>query len=69
MNWHSEVVEASRGRTEFVSAAKVEHKAAVIFELAMNKPGKLREPRDILCLCFVAVFLLALESKRRAGEN
>ena len=69
MNRDAEVVEASRGRTWFVSPAEVEHEAAVLLELTVHEPGELGEPRHILRLRFVAVFLLALEREWRAGEN
>ncbi len=69
MNRDAEVVEAARGRAEFVSAAEVEDETAVVLELAMNEPGKLCEPRDIFGLGFVAVFFFALEGEGRAGED
>ena len=69
MNRDAEIVEASRGGTWFVSTAEVEHEAAVFLELTVHEPGELGEPRHILGLRFVAVFLLALEREWGAGEN
>ena len=69
MDRHAEVVEAARGRAGFVSAAEVEDEAAVILELAMDEPGEVREPRHVFGLGLVAVFLFALESEGRAGQN
>lgn len=69
MDGDAEVVEAASGATGFVCAAEVEDKASVVAEFAVNNPGELREPLDVFLLAFVAVFLLALESKGGTGED
>ena len=65
----AELIQTADGMALLVRSADVDDETAIRRHLREHEGCKLRQPFNVLILISVAVFLLALESKGRAGDD